>query len=64
MIYNINDKFLYKDQEFVVRYVNNGQAWIASIENPLVVAVCINEKGKDKDGHKVIAINNQRCQAV
>lgn len=69
MKYHIGDKFLYKGIECVVRYINNGNAWLAPIDHSDEHHVCltlgyINEKGVDKDGNKAMTLSNRDCLAV
>lgn len=64
MIYQLEDKFLYKDQECVVRYINNGMAWLASVDNPIVTIGYIDEDGADKDGNTAYCMSQAECLAV
>ncbi len=64
MLFHINDKFLYKDTECVVVYINAGMAWLATLEDPYVTIATIKKNGTDSEGNKVTAINNKECLAV
>lgn len=69
MMYTLGDKFIYEGIECEVRYINHGCAWLASTEElpgkPVGYAfVVINEKGRSKEGKKVVAINKNECLAI
>lgn len=64
MLYNLGDKFLYKDKECKVVYINAKNAWIATIEDPYVTIAKLEQNGKDEEGNKAVAINNTECLAV
>lgn len=73
MEYKIGDQFLLGDMIVEVRYINNGMAWIAPIEDSgegptkrysAVVFDVLDEEGLDRDGNQATFVKPEPSSAI
>jgi len=73
MLYSLKDKFLLDDILVEVRWINQGNAFVAAVEDQEVEGVryyssctyeMLDEYGIDRRGNKAITVNNGPSEAV
>lgn len=69
MLYHLYDKFLVDGVLTEVLYINAGKAWVAPVEGESVglKGICIDvldEKGRNKRGHRAISVVSENSMAV
>ena len=73
MKYTLGDKFIVKNIECEVKYINNGKAWVFPLEDldfngkRYLACACfevLDEKGIDSTGNKALVLHNKECKSV
>lgn len=78
MKYHVGDKFIVNGVEGIVKYVNNGYAWLFPLQDQIsfensfngsqlmsgLAFAKLDEKGRLSDGTRAFAVINTECAAV